>query len=34
MANLDLETEEEKAKFEDAQARVNEHNAKVKARRG
>ena len=33
MANLDLETEEERAKFEDAQARVNQHNANVRARK-
>jgi Helix-turn-helix domain of resolvase len=34
MVNLDAETEEERAKFEDAVAKVNEHNARVKARRG
>lgn len=32
MANLDLETEEEKAKFEDALAKVQAHNRKVRAR--
>jgi hypothetical protein len=33
MVNLDIETEEEKAKFEDALAKVNEHNATVLARK-